>query len=365
MVKIMTPTEQVIVAAIMADQPVNLMGDPGTGKSSMVRAIADSMNLHFEVVNLALVEPQDLIGLPIIDDSGERKAVTFAPPSWALRLAAEPRAVLLLDEVGSCARDVAAAAMQLVLDRTVGELDLSHVTVFLAGNPPENAAGSGAELPAPLANRMLHILFEGLSIDAWAEGLIGGWDLVTPEVPDIKIDDAEFRLAMLRVISFLKSSVDNFQDCPTDYVAQAGAWPSRRSWDAVTRILPYLEHFGDDAVAVGVAGLVGEQAGVSFGAWSRYKDLVDPVAILQGEADLPWEISVDALFANAMGLVAYYSGLDIDDRLKYGERVVEAIIHPDGKHRDVTKPAFDRLARALKEPMQKGLKMPKEVREYT
>ena len=89
-----TVTEALAVA-VAARVPVMIWGAPGTGKSSVVRAIAEAEGMHSETVIASIREPSDFAGLPIVHN-GE---VRFAPPSWAKRLHREGRGLLFLDEL--------------------------------------------------------------------------------------------------------------------------------------------------------------------------------------------------------------------------------------------------------------------------
>src|SRR5204863_184153 len=84
--------------------PVLLWGAPGTGKTSVIRAMAGAMGLPCETVIASIREPSDLAGLPIVV-GGE---VRFAPPAWARRLAEAGRGLLFRDELSRARLAVAA-----------------------------------------------------------------------------------------------------------------------------------------------------------------------------------------------------------------------------------------------------------------
>jgi Cdc6-like AAA superfamily ATPase len=69
--------------AVQAGTPVLAWGPPGVGKTAVITAVAESLNMALEVVLASIREPADFSGLPIIREDG----VNMEAPSWARRLA--------------------------------------------------------------------------------------------------------------------------------------------------------------------------------------------------------------------------------------------------------------------------------------
>jgi MoxR-like ATPase len=161
--------------AISARVPVLLWGAPGTGKTSVIRAMAASSGWPCETVIASIREPSDFAGLPVVSGADPSAArVDFAPPGWARRLAQAETSLLFFDEVSTAPPAVQAALLRVVLERTVGDLSLPDgVSVVAAANPPEQAA-DGWDLSAPMANRFCHLDWEvdGRSV---ADGFASGW----------------------------------------------------------------------------------------------------------------------------------------------------------------------------------------------
>ena len=150
------PAVEALGVAVAARVPVLLWGAPGTGKTSAIRAMAQTMGLPCETVIASIREPSDFAGLPIVVGDGVR----FAPPAWARRLAEAGHGLLFLDELSTAPPAVQAALLRVVLERAVGDLTLPDaVAVVAAANPPEQAA-DGWDLSAPLANRLCHLAWQ-------------------------------------------------------------------------------------------------------------------------------------------------------------------------------------------------------------
>ena len=68
--------EAVLELAYRARRPVLLEGPTGIGKSEVVRKVADRLGVATVVLDLSLLEPPDLVGLPVIHEG----RTTYALP---------------------------------------------------------------------------------------------------------------------------------------------------------------------------------------------------------------------------------------------------------------------------------------------
>ncbi len=269
-------TSSALGLAVAAGVPVLLWGAPGTGKSSVVRAMAESIGWPCEVVIASIREPTDFAGLPIVVDDGIR----FAPPTWATRLAESERGLLFLDEISTAPPAVQAALLRVVLERVVGDLELpDSIAVVAAANPPDQAA-DGWDLSAPLANRFCHLDWD-VEPAAVAEGLAGGFP--EPTVPQLAGEwENRITTARAQVATFLVVRPGLVSAPPTERAAAGRAWPSPRSWEMTARLLGAAQVADADGPvrAALVTGCVGQGAGIEFLSWLDELDLPDPEAVL-------------------------------------------------------------------------------------
>jgi hypothetical protein len=271
-----------LAAALAADQPVLLWGPPGTGKTSVITAVAAKMGAVLETLIGSTIDPTDL-ARPVLGEDGE---VRLSAAPWARRLRQAldrgQAAILFMDELSTSPPAVQAALLRVAQERRVGEIDLTGCHVIAAANPIDQSAG-GWDLAAPMANRWLHLDWR-LSPERWCAGEQGGWGKARPEAQ---------ALSAALVSSYITHRPTELLACPTDPVQASRGWPSPRAWSNVIRALSVLgeEDMAKAALSsVGgtlIRGLVGEAASLSFRAWAADQDLPHPRDVLDGTKDLP------------------------------------------------------------------------------
>ena len=272
--------------------PAFLWGPPGIGKSSIVRQIAEAEGIGFIDLRLSLMDPTDLKGIPFYDKS-EHSAL-WAPPAFLPR---EGSGVLFLDELNSAPPAVQASAYQLILDRRVGEYELPKGWAIVAAGNRENDRGVVYRMPAPLANRFVHLEME-VNVDDWRD-----WAYAAG------MDE--------RVIAFI--GYKNEELFTFDATQNEKSFATPRSWEFVHNILQ--SGMREQLLLDAIGGAIGRERAVEFLAFSKVMHrLPDLDAILkEGRGEYPAD--VDVLYALGAGLVSKVlsdpSQEKIDNLLRY------------------------------------------------
>jgi hypothetical protein len=142
--------EAVLEVAYRARRPVLIEGPTGIGKSELVAAAAGKLGIETVVLDLSLLEPPDLVGLPVIEGGVTR----YAPP----RILPQGGAgILMLEELNRAERYIQQPALQLLSARTLHEYVLPEGWVVFAAINPETGDYQVTPLDPALKARFLHL----------------------------------------------------------------------------------------------------------------------------------------------------------------------------------------------------------------
>ena len=266
--------------AMMKKRPIFLWGPPGIGKSDIVSQISDSIDAHMIDVRLSLWEPTDIKGIPYFDSNAN--TMVWAPPGElpSEELASQyDNIVLFLDEMNSAAPAVQAAAYQLILNRKVGTYRLPDNVLIVAAGNREADKGVTYRMPAPLANRFIHLEMQ-VSFDDWFQ-----WAVTNRIHKD--------------VVGFLNFSKKDLYDFDPKSPSRSFATP--RSWSFVSEL---LEDGIDESTTTDlVAGAVGEGLAVKFMAHRKVaSSMPDPSEILAGKVKEMKAKEVSAMYSLTVSL---------------------------------------------------------------
>lgn len=122
-----------------ANLPFYLQGPHGIGKSEIVKSFAKRIGVGFVCVDLTLLEPVDLVGLPR-EVSGR---TVYSPPAW---LPKEGVGLIFFDELNRAHRSVRAPTLQLLTTRKLhGYILPPDWRICAAGNPPDSDDQDGGQ----------------------------------------------------------------------------------------------------------------------------------------------------------------------------------------------------------------------------
>ena len=220
----------VIRLAYSAGKPVLLEGKHGVGKSNLIEQAAKELGIGCIVRDLSLMEPPDLIGLPVQDNGRTR----YAPPSF---LPDSGKGLLVFEELNRADRYMMAPCLQLLTARTLNDYTLPEGWLCVAAINPASEGYDTAELDPALLSRFLRveIVSDPQSWLAWAqtEGIHHSVLRFVSQTPDIFASDSS----------------------------------NPRSWSYVSDMLKAYESQGvenENLLVTAISGLIGEPLAVAF-----------------------------------------------------------------------------------------------------
>ncbi len=283
--------KRAIQKAFKKQRPIFLWGPPGIGKSDIVHQIGKDMDAHVIDVRLSLWEPTDIKGIPYYN--AEKNTMVWAAPS---ELPSEefaskfPNVVLFLDEMNSAAPAVQAAAYQLILNRRVGQYHLPDNVLIVAAGNREADKGVTYRMPAPLANRFVHLEMR-VDFDDWAQ-----W-----------ATDNRLHKDVVGYCTFAKKDLYDF-----DPKSASRSFATPRSWSFVSELLEDDDTDNDTLMDL-VAGAIGEGLAVKFMAHRKIASkMPKPEDILSGKVKKMDSKEISAMYSLTVSLC--YELKDANDK---------------------------------------------------
>ena len=250
-----------IKRAFTKKRPIFLWGPPGIGKSEVIEQITDELGDSKLIdIRLSLWDPTDIKGMPYY--SANDNTMKWAPPA---ELPTEEEAakykwvVVFLDEMNSAAPAVQAAAYQLILNRRVGQYKLPDNVLLVAAGNRDADKGVTYRMPAPLANRFVHLELR-VDFDDWFQ-----WAVQNNVHKDV-----------VGYLTFAKKDLYDF-----DPKSPSRAFATPRSWTFASDL---IEDDDDETTTDLISGTVGEGLAVKFMAHRKVAaSMPNPTDILAGK----------------------------------------------------------------------------------
>jgi hypothetical protein len=262
-----------------------VFGQAGGGKTEMAKQAVERADCIPIYINLAVLEPTDLVGLPIIDRSGKHPQVVYASPKFLPRkdennINGKAKYVAIFDELDKAAGDLQNPLLEILQTFSINGVPLDIRAAIMTGNLPDEGAFSKPVNQA-LTNRCLVYRLNGTT-DAWLK-----W-----------ANDSSLNFL---VTGFIGQNTEwlNKQATegdPTDYTR-----PSPRSWTKAAYDLDkaMMEKSTDtvDFLTTIVSGRVGNPAALKFRVWlDHYRHIHPEIEKLATTGKHPDSMPVDRLF---------------------------------------------------------------------
>ncbi|MFN8613189.1 MAG: MoxR family ATPase [Vulcanimicrobiota bacterium] len=141
---------ELLEIAYRSRRPVLLEGATGIGKSQIVAQLASQLGLDYLVLDLSLLEPPDLVGLPVIRENRTHYACPAELPVGG-------RGLLMLEELNRAEIPVMQPALQLLSARRLHSYQLPEGWSCVAAINPEDQDYQVHRMDPALRSRFLQL----------------------------------------------------------------------------------------------------------------------------------------------------------------------------------------------------------------
>lgn len=283
-----------------------LRGNPGVGKSTIVRDVAKNLNIGFKDIRLAQMDRVDLCGVPSVNDN---KTQWNIPSVWP-DMDDKQGGIILFDEITSAPADVQVAAYSMILDRRIPNTNYAlPKTWFIvaAGNTTTDRAVVRS-MSSALANRFAHLDVSTSVEDFISYGI-----------------ENHFNPAILGFVQFRP---DKLLDMNTENSNLEAGWPSPRSWERVSTTLSIFENANEDITRNVVYSLIGTNTGLEFMEFLKIsKNNASVLEMLDGKipVSIPTKIDEKYAFYTAISYLVFdvKTKAEIDKRLSVVFKILD------------------------------------------
>ncbi len=321
-------------------RPVIIMGDSGSGKSFIPRAVAESMGMSFkDILRPSTTNPVDACGVPVPDH--DKKITEWFTPDYMPNAKRDgKRGVAMVDEFNSGPRSNQAMGYGLLLDRVLGAWRAADVapewTFVFCGNLPGSSNAIADKLSAALADRATVVVLVG-QFESW---------------------DTNFAIPnnihpLIR--GFLKTRPDAMRGSPMDTI-----FATERSW--TDGVHPFMDLFDSDRETwrVIVSGSLGVTLTAEFEAFCELATKAPAIADIIADPSGTWIPDDLAIcYALSCALSAIADSNNFDSVLAYIARVsgelLEYVIHAATTRDESLKNTAAYVARCLGDSANRGV----------
>jgi len=248
-----------LIATIGRDVTVHMRGQPGIGKSSILKTLATRFPNHTPVyIDCADLDLGDL-AMPAMNH--ETRTTTFYP-NERFAIHQDKPVIIMLDEITKASEPVKNMLLPVMLERRLGSVKFHPDSiVYSTGNLTTD--GVGDTMKAHAKNRLTSVTIRNPHDDEWIN-----WGVDNGIAPEI--------LAWIKQFPHALASYTDDSQKENMYIynprKQQDAFVSPRSLEKASHIVKNRQVLGEDTTMVALTGTIGESASRDMSAFFSLAD---------------------------------------------------------------------------------------------
>ena len=297
-----TPSQLGVIARQFIRARLNLLvvGEPGIGKTAILKAECAAEGTDLLILHPAVDEPIDYKGLPV--HRGGEFAEFLPYGNLAKLISATKPTTVFFDDFGHASEAVQKALMQVIYERSVNGQKISDQVTFIAATNGRTHKAGVTGLLEPVKSRFAAIVHLVTDLDEWT----------------VHAHGANFRPEVIAYCRMTPEHLSAFK--PTADLTQS---PSPRTWEAASKILDL--NLPDAIRNPLLVGAIGDEAGVRFiGYLPVFNETPSIDGILSDPDGAPIPEKIGALHAVASGLSRRIDDLNFGNAWVYLQRLEAA-----------------------------------------
>lgn len=238
-----------------------LISSPGSGKTSLVKDIAQEMNANLIQLRLNNMAPEEILGLQFIDQEN-KKTIRFSPKWLPNEDGSDGDTIIFLDELMQAPDEYRKGIMSALLERYLGDKKIPDNCYFIAAGNSSEDGSNVYDLDSATAARFAILKLES-NLENWSNGYAKDHNFNLAMMAYLRLRPEHFDIA--------KTLANNNSENNEDHIIKA----SPRAWIEASNFLnnAIKENLNPDLIKYGIMGKLGEIITESF--WSVYKIIED------------------------------------------------------------------------------------------
>ena len=238
------------IGIVGKDVTVIGQGEPGIGKSSMLKVLAQQYpDYEIAYIDCTLLDLGDF-ALPYTEMAGDLKVTKFAPNARFKMHTGKP-VIVMLDEIGKAMKAVKNVLLTLMLEHRIGDNYLPEGSIVF-GTTNLLSDGVGDMLEAHARNRVCMTTVRKPDADEWIE-----WAISNDVAPEV--------IAWVKQFPHALASYTDASQKDNPYIfnptrAGSGAVVTPRSLEKASHIAKQRAELGDSLTISMLTGTIGESA---------------------------------------------------------------------------------------------------------